>query len=40
MMLVRWTDPFGDLAHLQDRINRVFSESQGHLESGARGSRR
>ena len=34
MTLVRWTDPFRDLDHLQDRINRVFSESQGHLESG------
>ena len=28
MTLVRWTDPF-DFAHLQDRINRVFTEAQG-----------
>ena len=35
MTLVRWTDPFRDFAHLQDRINRAFSEAQSHLESGA-----
>ena len=28
MTLVRW-DPFGDVATLQDRINRLFSESFG-----------
>jgi HSP20 family protein len=33
MTLVRWTDPFRDLAHLQDRINRAFLEAQGgHAE--------
>jgi HSP20 family protein len=35
MTVVRWTDPFRDFAHLQDRINRVFTESQGHQEAGA-----
>jgi HSP20 family protein len=34
MTLVRWTDPFRDFAHLQDRINRVFTDTQGHLEPG------
>ena len=29
MTLVRWNDPFKDFAHLQDRINRVFSDSYG-----------
>ena len=33
MTLVRWTDPFRDFAHLQDRINRVFTDAQGNLES-------
>ena len=36
MTLVRWTDPFRDFAHLQDRINRVFADSTGSVEpSGA-----
>ena len=35
MTLVRWTDPFRDLAHLQDRINRAFIDAQGHPEAGA-----
>jgi HSP20 family protein len=29
MTLVRWSDPFRDFAHLQDRINRVFVDAQG-----------
>ena len=29
MTLVRWSDPLRDFAHLQDRINRVFSDSYG-----------
>jgi HSP20 family protein len=29
MAIVRWTDPFREFAQLQDRINRVFSESYG-----------
>ena len=33
MTLVRWTDPFRDFAHLQDRINRVFTDAQGNPES-------
>jgi HSP20 family protein len=27
MAIVRWTDPFREFAQLQDRINRVFNES-------------
>ena len=30
MAIVRW-DPFRDAAALQDRINRIFNESFGHL---------
>jgi len=26
MTLVRWSDPFREFAHLQDRINRVFND--------------
>jgi HSP20 family protein len=29
MTLVRWSDPLREFAQLQDRINRVFSESYG-----------
>ncbi len=29
MAIVRWSDPFREFAQLQDRINRVFSESYG-----------
>ena len=29
MALVRWSDPFRDLAHLQDHINRVFGSTFG-----------
>jgi len=29
MAIVRWSDPLRELAHLQDRINRVFTGSQG-----------
>jgi HSP20 family protein len=41
MAIVRWTDPFREFAQLQDRINRVFSDSYGRgtdeglLTSGA-----
>jgi HSP20 family protein len=40
MTLVRWTDPYREFSHLQDRINRVFGEAygrrddQGTLSSG------
>jgi HSP20 family protein len=34
MAIVRWTDPFRDFAHLQDRINRVFADSYGAREEG------
>jgi len=27
--IVRWSDPFREFAHLQDRINRVFSDAYG-----------
>ena len=27
MAIVRWSDPFREFAHLQDRINRVFSDA-------------
>ena len=27
MAIVRWTDPFREFAHLQDRINRVFTDA-------------
>ena len=29
MAIVRWSDPLRELAHLQDRINRVFGGGQG-----------
>jgi len=35
MAIVRWTDPFREFAHLQDRINRVFSESYGASDNGS-----
>ena len=34
MTTLRWTDPFGEFGQLQDRINRVFSESLGHHDEG------
>jgi HSP20 family protein len=27
MAIVRWSDPFREFAHLQDRINRVFNDT-------------
>jgi len=39
MTLVRWTDPFREFAHLQDRINRMFTDynsgDEGLMSSGA-----
>ena len=42
MAIVRWTDPFRELAHLQHRMNRVFTDygrsgvnDEGLLSSGA-----
>lgn len=29
MTLVRWTDPFREFVHLQERINRVFPDTYG-----------
>ena len=34
MAIVRWTDPFREFAHLQDRINRVFTDTYGRTEEG------
>ena len=34
MTLVRWSDPFREFAQLQDRINRVFSNSYGQSDDG------
>ena len=34
MALVRWTDPFREFAHLQDRLNRRFTAEDGLLASG------
>jgi HSP20 family protein len=39
MAIVRWSDPLREFAHLQDRINRVFSDTyrndEGLMTSGA-----
>lgn len=29
MAIVRWNDPFRDFAHLQERINRIFTDTLG-----------
>ena len=34
MTLVRWSDPFREFAQLQDRINRVFTDSHGRSDEG------
>jgi HSP20 family protein len=34
MAIVRWSDPFRDFAQLQDRINRVFTETYGGNDEG------
>lgn len=34
MAIVRWSDPFREFAHLQDRINRVFNEGYGRGDDG------
>lgn len=34
MAMVRWSDPFRDFAQLQDRINRVFTDSYGRSDEG------
>jgi HSP20 family protein len=34
MALIRWNDPFRDFAHLQDRINRVFTDAYGRTDEG------
>ncbi len=32
MTLVRWTDPYREFSHLQDRINRVFGDAYGRQQ--------
>ena len=32
MTLVRWSDPYREFSHLQDRINRVFGEAFGRRD--------
>ena len=34
MAIIRWSDPLKEFAHLQDRINRVFSDSYGRGDEG------
>jgi HSP20 family protein len=34
MALIRWTDPFRDIATIQDRMNQIFSD---HLDRGRSG---
>ncbi|PYR50192.1 MAG: molecular chaperone [Acidobacteria bacterium] len=34
MAIVRWTDPFREFAQLQDRINRVFTDTYGRADEG------
>jgi HSP20 family protein len=35
MTLVRWSDPYRQLSHLQDRINRVFGDDSRHGNEGS-----
>ena len=32
MRLVRWSDPYREFSHLQDRINRVFGDAYGRRD--------
>jgi HSP20 family protein len=34
MAIVRWSDPFREFAHLQNRINRAFGEAYGRADDG------
>lgn len=34
MAIVRWSDPFREFAQLQDRVNRVFSDTYGRSDEG------
>jgi HSP20 family protein len=34
MAIVRWTDPFREFAHLQNRINRAFSDAYSRNDDG------
>ena len=34
MTITRWSGPFRDLAHLQDRINRAFGDTYGRNDEG------
>ena len=34
MAIVRWTDPFKEFAHMQDRLSRAFSDAYGRSDEG------
>jgi HSP20 family protein len=34
MAIVRWNDPLGEFARLQNRINRAFGDAYGHNDEG------
>jgi HSP20 family protein len=34
MTIVRWNDPIGEFARLQNRINRAFGDAYGHNDEG------
>ncbi len=34
MAIVRWSDPFREFAHLQDRLNRTFTDTYGRGDEG------
>ena len=34
MTIVRWNDPLGEFARLQNRINRAFGDAYGHNDEG------
>jgi HSP20 family protein len=34
MAIVRWNDPLGEFARLQNRINRAFGDTYGHNDEG------
>ena len=34
MAIVRWSDPFREFAHLQERLNRAFGDAYGRSDEG------
>src|SRR5262245_15795376 len=34
MAIVRWSDPFREFAHLQEKLNRAFSDAYGRSDEG------